>query len=320
MNRYLSLYFDFWRAVAAILVFVWHTEESFFSNDVLIDFLQLPDCSAHLAVIVFFVLSGFLIDRSATKPGVTLRRFLFDRFTRLYSVVIPALILTVAIGFTVGTLKPDLQHPAYTQDWMALRYLINGLFLQQIWNYCVVPGVNNPFWSLSYEFWYYMGLAAFVFLPRWWKAVGILIISFVAGLKIILLLPAWLAGVIAHRVYQKKLRMPLSLSCIGFSLSITGIIWTMFVSDYFGLWENMTIQYPLYYSSKALVDFGFATLVAANFLCISWIFSDSSSLPSSLDLPVAITRYVSNRTFSIYLYHFPLLFLFGVFWDYDKKA
>ena len=48
---------------------------------------------AHTAVIVFFVLSGFVISWAAERDG-TAREYILNRASRIYSVALPALALT----------------------------------------------------------------------------------------------------------------------------------------------------------------------------------------------------------------------------------
>ncbi len=61
----------------------------------------------HEAVVVFFVLSGFLIGGNLTdsmrRGSFDLVRYLIARFTRVYIVYLPALIVTEAV-FLFGTL------------------------------------------------------------------------------------------------------------------------------------------------------------------------------------------------------------------------
>ena len=49
---------------------------------------------------VFFVLSGYVIASTVERKrelGITLNSYYLDRFSRIYSVLIPAIILTVLL-------------------------------------------------------------------------------------------------------------------------------------------------------------------------------------------------------------------------------
>jgi peptidoglycan/LPS O-acetylase OafA/YrhL len=109
---------------------------------------------AHPAVIVFFVLSGYLVGSSGLRAVEnhtwSLSRYLLHRFLRLEIVLVPALLLELvwdAIGrHVLGT--PGLHNGGW------LNLLGNAAFVQDI---LVPPFGNNPaLWSLAYEFWYYV--------------------------------------------------------------------------------------------------------------------------------------------------------------------
>ena len=124
----------------------------------------------HQAVIVFFVLSGFFIGTTivGTSRAKTWswRQYTMRRLTRLYIVLIPALLLTAvwdSLGVALfgfdgiygahhGAL--GLRLPDVSQSLNLPVFLGNLAFLQDL---VVVPfGSNGPLWSLSYEFWSYV--------------------------------------------------------------------------------------------------------------------------------------------------------------------
>ena len=106
---------------------------------------------AHQAVVVFFVLSGWLVGGSllqrAGQPHA-LRDYAIDRLSRLWSVLIPAMALMCCLAAANGQL-----HDAGSSYSLATA-LGNLLGLQNI----AVPvyGGDGPLWSLSNESWYYL--------------------------------------------------------------------------------------------------------------------------------------------------------------------
>ena len=81
MNRPFSVYLDLIRFTAAVLVYLWHSNQRFLTEAI------LPFSGyGHSAVIVFFVLSGFLITgillRSRGKPNY-FRNFYARRTLRI---------------------------------------------------------------------------------------------------------------------------------------------------------------------------------------------------------------------------------------------
>ncbi|MBP1204728.1 lipopolysaccharide/colanic/teichoic acid biosynthesis glycosyltransferase/peptidoglycan/LPS O-acetylase OafA/YrhL [Duganella sp. 1411] len=111
---------------------------------------------AHQAVIVFFVLSGWLVGGSlldrAGQPRA-LRDYAIDRATRLWIVLLPAFLLMLALGLGTGELDAARPRLADASPWSLATLLGNLAGLQTM----AVPvfGGNFPLWSLAYETWYY---------------------------------------------------------------------------------------------------------------------------------------------------------------------
>lgn len=101
-----SLHLDVVRALAAFAVLIYHVRYRFFldyadlqSSSILTKAFYLITSFGHDAVMVFFVLSGFLISGSIFRERrtgkFTWRRYAVNRLTRLYVVLIPGLLLTL---------------------------------------------------------------------------------------------------------------------------------------------------------------------------------------------------------------------------------
>jgi len=168
---------DLVRGISALLVMLGHLRGFLF-----VDFADLaaPSLSdkviyfvtglGHQAVMVFFVLSGYFVG-GAVLSGLRDERFGWLRYgvarlTRLWVVLVPALVLTFGIdqlgnywnpGAYAGEFHglfmsgPATRSPA---DHGVLTALGNLAFLQTI----AVPvfGSDGPLWSLANEFWYYL--------------------------------------------------------------------------------------------------------------------------------------------------------------------
>lgn len=124
----------------------------------------------HEAVIVFFVLSGFFVGgsvvRAFRRQNFSWSRYTFQRLTRLWIVLIPALLLGWALDWGgmhwLGGSTSIYSGPTGQEEvWPGLvnrlnveTFFGNLLFLQTIF---LQPfGTNASLWSLSYEFWYYV--------------------------------------------------------------------------------------------------------------------------------------------------------------------
>ncbi len=105
---------------------------------------------AQEAVLVFFILSGFVIEYTfERKPDVTFSRYFTKRFLRIYSILIPLFMLVSGMGHS------DIHKPDF-------GIILGGnlLMLQDV--YYIKPNVIVPtlfasaLWSLHYEWWFYM--------------------------------------------------------------------------------------------------------------------------------------------------------------------
>ena len=142
---------DALRGLAALYVVIHHSV----SNSVMLFGLNIAFLFrfGEEAVILFFLLSGFVINYSFVKgKDKTFRTYFFKRATRIY---IPLLIV-MALGYAMecyGAGEIVNAHPR--------ELLLNLMMLQDISdlkpNVVVDPYMHNsPLWSLSYEWWFYM--------------------------------------------------------------------------------------------------------------------------------------------------------------------
>ncbi len=167
--------------------------------------------------------SSFFLDSviqfSVEQKEKTLLEYSVARFARLYSVVIPALALTLVCDLIGSHHNPSI----YFMDREtipALRLALASLFLTENWHRLSLLS-NASFWSLPYEFWYYQIFAAAIFLKGWWRLAMVFLGSAIAGPAILLLFPIWLFGAMAYRL-MKKIRIP--WAGLVWSISTLGIL------------------------------------------------------------------------------------------------
>ena len=150
------------------------------------------------AVMVFFVLSGYLIGgsvwRNAGQKRWEWRDYVLNRFTRLWLVLIPSLMLC-AFWDTVRPHNGDyLGVHTWACFWGNLFFL-QGTLVKTF-------GCNAPLWSLANEFWYYLlfPCAVVVLAPSYgWlrraiHAALFIAIAFFVSPAIMLFFPVWLMG------------------------------------------------------------------------------------------------------------------------------
>lgn len=113
------------------------------------------------AVIIFFILSGFVIEFSFSKSqDLSFKTYFFKRFLRIYIPLFCVCIINYFIFyFSDKTIKIDWHN------------IIGNLFMLQDLsiktNIIVTPFLeNSPLWSLSYEWWFYMLYFPIVFFLK----------------------------------------------------------------------------------------------------------------------------------------------------------
>ena len=240
-----SAHLDAMRGVAALVVFASHARNMFFgSRAAAVSAVAQSATIGHpgitglgsQAVIVFFVLSGYLVGGSVLRGTAAGRwnwqDYLRQRMVRLWIVLIPALLIGAGIDlaglhlFGNSTLYggPAGQSviPPVAQQLGVSVFLGNLFFLQEI----LVPrfGSNVALWSLANEFWYYMAFPFLVFLfrgPRVSTRIGaaavLLLTGVFVGKSISFYVLIWLLGA-GVSLLNLKMRPGFALRLTGFSL------------------------------------------------------------------------------------------------------
>jgi len=266
-------------------------------------------------VIVFFVLSGYLVGgsvlRSAGAGRWSWRGYLTARFTRLYVVLLPALMLGGALDWAgMHWLNADALYGGHsgmqalhfdihrTLTWRVLAG--NALFLQTVYlpggHGFNIPtfGTNGPLWSLSNEFWYYLAFPLLVLMiaqarPAWHRALFALALAgwvWFCGAGIALLGIPWLMGAPigylppfpASRTWTRRLALAAVMAFLALTLSL-GKLWHVEVMDYF-------------------IGIAVALLIWITLHCAS------GELPGWY---VRLSRRAAHSSYTLYLVHMPLL-------------
>jgi peptidoglycan/LPS O-acetylase OafA/YrhL len=170
----------------------------------------------HQAVMVFFVLSGYFVGSSVLRAVMrsrwSWRWYLNQRLTRLWIVLVPALLIGGALDFTgisvfgtAGVYGGTQGYAGIVPDAVQAHLGVatgaqNVLFLQGF--RATTFGSNGALWSLANEFWYYLAFPLLVFViaaARHWTrlvaaALLVLLGLFVGG-SIAIYSIVWLMGV-----------------------------------------------------------------------------------------------------------------------------
>jgi peptidoglycan/LPS O-acetylase OafA/YrhL len=340
----MSEYLDLIRGVSAVLVMIGHLRALFFveyaqaSNPgIVVSAVYFMTGLGHQAVMVFFVLSGFLIGSSVLNEQLNGRwswkRYVTRRLTRLYIVLLPGLLLTELLDrvgihlFGISEVYGGLPASFHTlpdsiADRLGPDVLLGNLaFVQGIAT--TTLGSASILWSLTNEFWYY-------------ALFPLLLLSFVTGKT--------------HSQRAACLAVSgLILILIGASVASYFLVWCFGVGVV--LLPRRTLRYPRISLSAATCGFSAAlvvtrfssarpflsdVVVAATFAILVWILDSSqrsrrdSSNPESVSIsagPVArdmgedevssrfgsVSRSIAGFSYSLYVVHLPLL-VFLVAW------
>ncbi|MDD2881500.1 MAG: acyltransferase family protein [Rhodoferax sp.] len=202
MNRQLSAYLDLMRVVCAVVVVLSHLGHGHLVGGYLWPFTYF----GNEAVMAFFVLSGFVIAFVTDQREQTLAVYAAARLARLYSVILPAMLLTVvldAIGQAINA-ESYLNAHAATGGGTVSGYVLSAIMLNQSWGMDQHFGSDGAYWSIPYEFWYYFIFGAVMLLNGWRRIVFAVAGAAIAGPKILILLPVWLLGVAAYYLLKHR--------------------------------------------------------------------------------------------------------------------
>jgi peptidoglycan/LPS O-acetylase OafA/YrhL len=319
----LANWLDLARGLAAVEVLAFHSYQLMFLEQlpnasydasIVYAYVVLRAFSAHggAAVLVFFVLSGYLVGGPALVRARSGRLSAIDYFSarasRLYVVLIPAL----AVSFCAYTWAT---HVAGWPEFVASRQhlydapslfsasvapgaaLCNGLFLQTIT--CSPFAANVALWSLSNEFWYYV-LAFALISVRKTRPLALLIAAVFAlfvvaelsdpqgthnGFKFFFYFLIWCSGAVVYAIIAPVVTW-LTTFLIGL-----GVIYILSMQGLLPSW--------------LLYDLTIGLLTAAAILTLE---ATKVPVPSFL----RFTRELANFSFSLYAIHYPILVFLNV--------
>jgi peptidoglycan/LPS O-acetylase OafA/YrhL len=323
-----SIILDVVRFLAAVTVAVGHLSQPYFTTGwppLLMDF-------AVGAVSVFFILSGFMIRYVTVVKFGDLKGYTTDRFARIYSVVLPALVVTIFFeivsahfnydyyhanfGGTGHTSHIPLIHALLSHPGLrgGVRYLGAITMLSESWFQDAIPLFNTPFWSLSYECAYYALFGIFLYLRGHRRIFGWIIVFFSIGPAVFMMFPIWLLGCAAYDAYQQGIWNKSSLLKLsGFSLlSIAGVRGSHAVVERFHLlWFNTSRVDVI-----SMDVIGIATVAVILPLCIV----TRNLHISERHIAVRGIRRAASATFPLYLIHFPLFALLAAIVPYPRAS
>ncbi|MEZ5931899.1 MAG: acyltransferase [Alphaproteobacteria bacterium] len=302
ISRPFSIYLDLLRVLAALAVLLGHMEQ----DGLYMAWIPLHHFN-HEAVIVFFVLSGYVIAHSTFDRKKTCSAYAVARLARVYPVAAPAILFSAIVAAGFG------------QSFNAWDVVSSFLFLNESWlNPASLP-MNGPYWSLCYEAWYYLLFGLAVFLPRRLQWICV-VAAALAGPAILLLMPIWLLGVLLARKPSLLFKSQLFAFCAAvLGLLVIVAIGQMGsgidVSLRLTLKEHIPGYWRLIYSQRFVTDYVIGLAVALHLTGMRSMMLGGLGDPIvSIAKPI---RYMASGTFSIYLFHKPMTEIIGGVWPND---
>jgi peptidoglycan/LPS O-acetylase OafA/YrhL len=313
----LSAYFDFMRFTAALAVLLGHMEQ----DGLYMVWMPLSWFS-HEAVVVFFVMSGFIICSTTLHKGRSWRDYAAARAARIYSVALPAIVFSVCLAWLVPSHVQVSDTTFSNLRPVAARDVVSSLFfLNESWLNSAALTLNGPYWSLCYEVWYYILFGAFFFVRgrlRWAVLLGLAV---VAGPAVMVLFPVWAAGAWLAREGHKLPALGPGQAALLWAASIALVV-AINVTDF-----DVTVRtilklwvpgfWRLEGSQRLVTDYlvGIALLVHVH------AFTNlSSAVHQWFEHQQARFTALAGFSFTLYLFHRPITQWWGYVWPNEERS
>ncbi|MEB4781443.1 acyltransferase [Paenibacillus jamilae] len=314
-----SVYLDLIRGISAIFVMLYHTGYVLFPDlsqvenpNLFFSILFSLYNRGYSFVMVFFVLSGFLVTSSTLKRiqnnTFTLKMFFVERLTRLWVVLLPSLILTYIWAQFQINISPskEIEEKLNFQTLMGNIFFLQGVTVKAF-------GANTPMWSLAYEFFYYIIFAVIVFIiktnNKFYKIISMALIIALAlfvGERMMMYFLIWALGGIIVLLPLKKFTNIHIRNAATFT-GVLLIILFLFLS------RKMD---P--YNESFIIDL----LIGAAFSLLLYILVSNYNIrpANQVFFITSFSTLISGFSYSLYLLHYPVLNFLDAWKKYEKLS
>lgn len=250
-------------------------------------------------VLIFFILSGFLITQTTLlKENYTFRKFVIDRFSRIFYTMIPTLVLVVVIDLIIIRME---NYRGYYNNGL-------GNFFVNIFQFQGYPfmdktefaayGSDRPLWTVSVEWWIYIafGFLYYGFVLKQKQSL-LSIFLFLLSLPLVLyyidgrgggLSIYWFFGLVLAIIYNK----------FQTTYSLKNFAWILIVC-------LMGLVYRAFFH-KNMYDFGIAFFTCIMILLFFYPpeIVKKNILKNNI---VKFSKFLASYSYSLYLIHYTLV-------------
>jgi peptidoglycan/LPS O-acetylase OafA/YrhL len=313
VDRQFSRYLDLLRIIAALLVLFAHLADPAITDGT----IKAPDQIGYSAVMVFFVLSGYVISYVAAERESRFVDFVISRIARVYSVVLPALALTIAIDLLVLRIAPRFNAAALLvgiplyQYAKFPKYLIMDLsFTNNIWGLQLTAFSNGAYWSMCFEVYYYVIFAAAFFFRGAWRIILLIAVPLAIGPGPLLHFHLWLLGCGVYWLHRNR-TITATKARLLFGLTIILMVGDLAtdlnlrIDDQLDLLTNSWVSHSML--RRVAGDTLTGLIVALNIFAARYAGLQFGRFGGWF-------TYLASFSFSLYLMHGPLLRFWAGYW------
>ena len=323
INKGFSTILDTSRWIAALLVLIHHLRhivladfKDVVNKSLLTELVYFMTGLGHEAVMVFFVISGLLVggisfEKRRVGEAMGISDYFIHRFSRIYIVFIPALLVGYVFDFLGMTFFDTAQiysNPAQyhtislntvIKDNLGFDVILGNLVMLQSISVGVL-GSNGPLWSLAYEWWYYClwALVIGIFhcrgISRWLSVILLIFLVILLPIKLLLWMMIWLLGVAVF--YYSRSSLPKPHPGLGLVLLLSALVFSRASAHGF---ENASIIQKIYVDFVR--DFGVG-------LAYSIVLASCCRFNNAL-LMEGLHKKLASFSYSLYLVHFAAMLL-----------
>lgn len=332
------VFFDFARGVSSQAVVIGHALNIFvpgifFNPAHRVFYMQ------SFAVVIFFVLSGFLITSTVLKkkdrPDFTFGSYVIDRVARVVYPLMPALVLIVVSDFLIygGSLKLPFINVILNPQTIVGNFLMifNHPLLQEVagrtpWSWLSVGpvGTGAPLWSVVAEWWIYIAFGLLAFLAFRKLKIGVfraLLLIFAIAVPVGYMAKggyesiAWIIGMLYAVAADRMKKLPMSfhlwLTILGTAAFLVGLYYTK---------QNLHAAITVGSASVAFCHLYFLLDGVSNRPRTSSQASKVGAVATAGALFRRLSIFVSSYSYSLYLIHFSVVTAVWFFWHDNLKA